>query len=488
MTNHPLSLYNDSLSLLTDLYQITMAYGYWKNNLHSRRSVFNLFFRKNPFGGKFAITAGLEYAVDLVTRLRFKKDDTDFLANLLGQDGRSLFEREFLDYLERMEPACTVDAIPEGSVVFAHEPLLQISGPIIQCQLLETALLNVINFQTLIATKAARVCRAAAGDRVVEFGLRRAQGIDGGLAASRAAHIGGCSATSNVLAGKLFGIPVVGTHAHSWVMSFPSEKEAFRAYAEAMPNNCVFLVDTYDTIEGVRNAITEGAALRARGHEMIGIRLDSGDLCALSIEARAMLDAAGFPNCSIVASNDLDEYKIAKLKADGARIDTWGVGTSLVTGDGQPALGGVYKLGAIDNGSGQMIAKIKRSNDPIKTSNPGITGVHRYSDDEGMFKMDVIVSKQLDASDHMMISGEDPIYISDMYHREELLIRYVDGGRRVFESGHSMQEIVKHREDQMARFEHHLEKDRPDYRVGVDCTLDDLKREMVKKVYVDPNY
>src|SRR5690606_5071352 len=248
------------------------------------------------------------------------------------------------------------------------EPILRVRGPILQAQLVETPLLTLVNYQTLIATKAARVVQAARGAPVLEFGLRRAQGIDGGLSASRAAYIGGCAGTSNVLAGKLLGIPVGGTHAHSWVMFHDSELDAFRAYAEALPGNCTFLVDTYDTLDGVRNAITVGKELRARGHELAGIRLDSGDLAHLSIEARKLLDEAGFPNAKIVASNDLDEHLIANIQEQGARIDTWGVGTKLVTGVGQCALGGVYKLGASRDEHGTWREAIKLSEQPIKIS------------------------------------------------------------------------------------------------------------------------
>ena len=377
-------LYSDSLVTLTDLYQLTMAYGYWKNNMHEKNAVFHLFYRKDPFKGNYAICAGLEYVIHLLKDFHFRQDDVDYISTLLGSDGLPLFQKEFIDYLTCMKFSCTVDAIPEGTVVFANEPLIRITGPIIQAQLLETILLTIINDQTLIATKASRVSIAAGDDRVVEFGLRRAQGIDGGLAASRACYIGGCAATSNVLAGKLFGIPVVGTHAHSWVMSFDTEEEAFEAYAEAMPNNCVFLVDTYDTIEGVKKAIIQGLKLRARGFEMIGVRLDSGDLCALSIEARKLLDQAGFPNAQIIASNDLDEHKIRELKKSGARIDSWGVGTQMVTAADQPALGGVYKLGAIEE-SGKWVEKIKLSNNIEKVTNPGILEVWRCSDNKSFF-------------------------------------------------------------------------------------------------------
>lgn len=367
----PSELYNDSLATLTDLYQLTMAYAYWKNNMHEREACFHLFFRKNPFKGNYAIMAGTEYVSSFLENFRFRPDDCAYLATLTGPNGAPLFERSFLNYLTDLKFSCTVDAVKEGSLVFANEPLIRVRGPILQCQLLETALLNIVNFQTLIATKSSRICSAAEGDKVVEFGLRRAQGIDGGLAASRAAYLGGCSATSNVLAGKLFGIPVVGTHAHSWVMSFPTEAEAFEAYAFAMPQNSVFLVDTYDTVEGIKEAIKQGLDLRGRGFEMTGIRLDSGDLCQLSITARQMLDEAGFPAAQIIASNDLDEYKIIELKKNGARINSWGVGTNLVTAQDQPALGGVYKLGAI-LGSKGWEDKIKLSNDVEKVSNPGL--------------------------------------------------------------------------------------------------------------------
>ena len=264
-------------------------------------------------------------------------------------------------------------------MVFPPEPLVRVRGPIIQGQLIETPLLNLVNFQTLIATKAARVCHAAGSDSVVEFGLRRAQGIDGSLSASRAAYVGGCAATSNLLAGRLLGIPVRGTHAHSWIMFFDSEREAFREYARAMPNNCVLLVDTYDTIEGVRKAVETGRWLREQGHEMIGIRLDSGDLAYLSIEARKILDEAGFPEAAILASNELDERIIASLKQQGARIDRWGVGTRLVTGHEQPALGGIYKLAAVREDGGAWDYKLKLSEQAIKVSYPGILQVRRVS-------------------------------------------------------------------------------------------------------------
>ena len=374
----PSEIYRGSLTLLTDLYQLTMAYGYWKSGIARREAVFNLFFRDNPFGGGFAIACGLAWVVDFLEHFRFDDSDLTYLATLRGNDGRPLFEAAFLDYLSGLDFACDVDAIPEGTVVFAQEPLVRVRGPIIPAQLVETALLNLINFQTLIATKAARVCGAARGRPVLEFGLRRAQGIDGGLAVSRAAYVGGCAATSNVLAGKHFGIPVRGTHAHSWVMAFGDEQEAFEAYARAMPNNCVFLVDTYDTLEGVRHAIEVGRRLRARGHDLIGIRLDSGDLAYLSIAARQMLDEAGFGDAVIVASNDLDETIIDSLCAQGARVDVWGVGTRLATACDQPALGGVYKLTAIRDPGQPWQHRLKVSEQAVKITTPGVLQVRRF--------------------------------------------------------------------------------------------------------------
>src|SRR5437016_3987198 len=298
-------LSNSSLALLTDLYELTMAFGYWKSGTADKEAVFHLIFRQPPFGSGFTIACGLAAAIDYLRDFHFTPEDLDYLASLTGRDKLALFDRRFLEYLGKLRFACDVDALPEGTAVFSQEPLLRVQGPILQAQIVESALLNFLNFQSLIATKAARICLAARGEPVIEFGLRRAQGVDGALTECRAAYVGGCAGTSNVLAGKLYGIPVTGTHAHSWVMSFDSESEAFAAYAEAMPNNCIFLVDTYDSLEGVRRAVEIGKELRRKGHELAGIRLDSGDLAFLSIEARKILDAAGFNNAAIVASNDL---------------------------------------------------------------------------------------------------------------------------------------------------------------------------------------
>ncbi len=376
-------LYQHSLSLLTDLYQLTMAYGYWKTQKTGQEAVFTLFFRKPPFQGGYTIAAGLGTALAYLENLQFTNDDLKYLATLTGANDNPLFENDFLDYLGNLRWTVEMDAIPEGTVVFPQEPLLRVQGPLLQCQLLETALLNIINFQTLIATKATRVCQAAQGQPVLEFGLRRAQGIDGALTASRAAYIGGCAGTSNVLAGKLYGIPVKGTHAHSWVMSFPNEAEAFQAYAEALPHNCIFLVDTFETRNGVKQAITTAQWLRDHDYPFLGIRLDSGDLVALSQHSRSLLDAAGFPQARIVASNDLDEYLITDLKAAGAAIDVWGVGTKLVTSYDQPALGGVYKLTAIREVGEEWQYRLKLSEDPLKISNPGKLQVRRFLRNQG---------------------------------------------------------------------------------------------------------
>lgn len=381
------AIYRTSFGLLTDLYQLTMAYGYFKTGMHRQRACFHLFFRRAPFGGSYAIAAGLEDALDYLSALRFEDSDLAYLGGLNDARGASLFDASFLDLLRDFRFEGDVFAMPEGTLVFPHEPLLRVEAELLQAQLVETALLTILNFQTLIATKASRICYAARGAPVLEFGLRRAQGIGAGLAASRAALIGGCSATSNVLAGKLWDIPVKGTHAHSWVMSFDSELRSFEAYAEVMPDNCIFLVDTYDTLRGISRAIEVSLRLRERGHQPLGIRLDSGDLAALSIEARKMLDRAGLQQMKIVASSDLDEAQIEALLGRGAQIDIWGVGTRLATAYDEPALGGVYKLAAIDEGKGWQ-PRLKASDDPIKASIPLPLQVRRYG--SGRWLGDVI--------------------------------------------------------------------------------------------------
>lgn len=373
------SLYRPSLALLTDLYQLTMAYAHWKTGSYRKEAVFHLYFRNNPFAGGFTVACGLARAKEFITDFRFSDDDLAYLRTLVGQDGGPLFDEGFVEYLRELKLDCDIDAVDEGRVVFPSTPLLRVRGPIIAAQLLETPLLNVINFETLIATKAARIAIAARGEPVMEFGLRRAQGIDGALAASRAAYIGGCSATSNVLAGRLFGIPVKGTHSHSWVMAFGSEMESFEQYAAASPGNCVFLVDTFHSLDGVAHAIEVGRKLKQAGHRLGGIRLDSGDLAYLSIEARRMLDEAGFEDAAIVASNELDENIINSLREQGAKVSIWGVGTRLITGHDQSAMGCVYKLAAVKDPGGPWRARMKLSEQAAKVSNPGIQQVRRFS-------------------------------------------------------------------------------------------------------------
>jgi nicotinate phosphoribosyltransferase len=430
------ALYRQSLALATDLYQLSMAYGYWCAGQAEREAVFHLTFRRPPFGGAYAIAAGIEPAIDYLEQLRFDDSDLEYLATLRGGDGQPLFARGFLDYLRDLKFTCTVDAVPEGAAVFAHEPLVRVTGPILAAQLVETPLLTIINYQTLIATKAARVVQAARGRGVLEFGLRRAQGLDGGLAGSRAAYVGGVAATSNVLAGKLYGIPVRGTHAHSWVMFHGDELESFRAYARAMPNNCTFLVDTFDTLDGVRHAIEVGRELAATGHRLAGIRLDSGDLAHLSQEARALLDAGGFPDAKIVASNDLDEHLITSLIDQGACIDIFGVGTKLVTAYDQPALGGVYKLGAVRQDDGTWDERIKLSEQPIKISNPGQLQVRRFRRG-GELVGDVIYDSAHGVSApvalHDLDDPERVAAIGPYDADEDLLVRILDRGHRVRE-------------------------------------------------------
>jgi nicotinate phosphoribosyltransferase len=479
-------IYRTSLALLTDLYQVTMAYGYWKQRRAGYDAVFNLFFREIPFGGGYAVAAGLGPAVEYLQSFRFTPDDTAFLASLTGADGGPLFEPGFLEYLEALRFSCDIDAVPEGTVVFAHEPLLRVRGSIIQAQLLETPLLNLINASTLFATKAARIVSAAQGEPVLEFGLRRAQGIDGGLTASRAAFIGGCAATSNVLAGKLFGIPVRGTHAHSWVMSFDSELEAFRAYAESLPNNCVFLVDTYDTLDGVHNAVRIGHLLREQGHELLGVRLDSGDLAWLSRETRRILDEGGFPQARIYASNDLDERTIAELKRQGARITTWGVGTRMVTAYDQPALGGVYKLSAIRAPGGPWQDRMKLSNNVSKRSIPGMLQVRRFARG-GEYVGDMIFDERSPPG-----GAARYVHPSDLLRTneiaagteyEDLLVPVFRAGELVHPVGTPAQARERVRE-QMARFHEGVKRfDNPhEYPAGIEETLSGRRAAMLRSL------
>src|SRR5688500_366564 len=476
-------LYRPSLALLTDLYELTMAYGYWRSGTHAKEAVFHHHFRRPPFGSGFTVACGLAPVIDFIEHFHFDEDDLSYLAGLQGNDGKPLFDGEFLDMLRGLRFECDVDAVPEGTVVFPHEPLIRVRGPILQAQLLETPLLTILNFQTLIATKAARVCLAAQGDTVLEFGLRRAQGIDGGLSASRAAFAGGCHGTSNVLAGKLFGIPVGGTHAHSWVLSFDSELESFEAYARAMPNNCVFLVDTYNTVEGVHHAVQVGRWLREQGREMLGIRLDSGDLAYLSKEARRILDEGGFPEAKVYASSELDEHLVESLKIQGAKIAVWGVGTNLVTAKDDPALGGVYKLTAVRQPGEPWDYKVKLSEQAIKITTPGIQQVRRFSS-HGEFVADMIFDEELGAPAAPTIV--DP---GDLTRRKEipagtehteLLVPVFRQGRRVYEPP-PLREVRQRTAEQLAGFHGGVKRFANPHRypVGLERGLFDLKTHLI---------
>lgn len=377
-----------NLTLLTDLYELTMMQGYFRHKDRNETVIFDAFYRTNPCNGGYAIAAGLEQLIKYIEELHFSAQDIDYLRGL------GIFDEDFLEYLANFKFSGDIYAIPEGTVIFPREPLVKVIAPIMEAQLIETAILNIINHQSLIATKAARVCYAAKGDGIMEFGLRRAQGPDAGIYGARAAVIAGCIGTSNVLCGQLFDVPVKGTHAHSWIMSFPDEYTAFKTYAEMYPSACILLVDTYDTLgSGIPNAIRVFTEMRKAGIKLsyYGIRLDSGDLAYLSKKARKLLDEAGFPDAVISASNDLDEYVIESLKAQGAAITSWGVGTNLITSKDNPAFGGVYKLAAVMGEDGQFIPKIKLSENSEKVTNPGNKTVYRvYEKETGKIKADLI--------------------------------------------------------------------------------------------------
>ena len=376
-----------NLTLLTDLYELTMMQGYYEKG-QNENVIFDVFFRQNPCNNGYSVCAGLDQVIDYIKNLHFTYDDVDYLRGL------GIFKEDFLHYLSGFNFSGDIYAIPEGTVVFPKEPLLKVVAPIMEAQLVETAILNIINHQSLIATKTSRIVFAANGDGIMEFGLRRAQGPDAGLYGARAAMIGGCVGTSNVLAGQMFDVPVMGTHAHSWIMSFPDEYTAFKTYAEMYPDNCTLLVDTYDTLKsGVPNAIRVFQEFKDAGKPLIkyGIRLDSGDLAYLSKEARKMLDEAGFPEATICASNDLDEFLLHDLKMQGAAIDSWGVGTNLITSKDCPSFGGVYKLAAIQNEEGEFVPKIKISENTEKITNPGNKTIYRiYEKASGKIKADLI--------------------------------------------------------------------------------------------------
>lgn len=479
-------LYGQSLTMLTDLYQLTMAYGYWKAGMQNYEACFYQSFRKIPFNGGFTIAAGLEALLYFLDTFKFEPSDLAFLEKVEGMDGKPLFDKPFLDYLAALKLNCDIDAVREGTVIFPQEPIVRVQGPLIHCQLLETAILNLINFPTLIATKAARVRLAAKNDTVIEFGLRRSQGIDGGITASRAAYIGGCDATSNVLAGKLFGIPVKGTHAHSWVMVFDDELEAFDCYAKQLPNNCIFLVDTYNTLEGVKKAIQVGKRMRSEGREMAGIRLDSGDLVYLSVESRKLLDEAGFQNVQIVASNELDEYLIRDLKEQGSKITVWGIGTNLITAKDHPALDGVYKLSAIRAPGGEWKERLKLSEQMIKVSNPGILQVRRFFDGH-RYLGDIIFDELNPNNGHWV--AVDPLDSTRMkrFHTSsqdfDLLVPIYRKGERVYDTpalvdvrAHTKKEL-SYLHDTMKRFNNPYQ-----YVVGLEQNLYNEKINIIREL------
>ena len=428
-----------NLTLLTDLYELTMMQGYFKNKAQNETVIFDAFYRSNPQGGGYAISAGLEQVIDYIRNLHFTKEDIDYLASL------QIFEPDFLDYLESFHFSGDIYAIPEGNIMFPREPMVKVIAPIMEAQLIETAILNIINHQSLIATKTSRICYAAKGDGIMEFGLRRAQGPDAGLYGARAAMIGGCIGTSNVLAGQLFDVPVKGTHAHSWIMSFPDEYTAFQTYAQMYPSACILLVDTYDTLKsGVPNAIKVFTQMREAGIPLTfyGIRLDSGDLAYLSKKARKMLDEAGFQDAVISASNDLDEFLIDSLKAQGSTITSWGVGTNLITSKDCPSFGGVYKLAAVMDSHGEFIPKIKLSENTEKVTNPGNKTIYRiYEKETGKIKADLIclVDESFDENQPLLLfDPHEPWKKTKLpggsYTMKELLVPIFLKGECVYQS------------------------------------------------------
>lgn len=470
-----------NLTLLTDLYQLTMGYGFYRNKKHEEEVVFDLFFRKNSLI-TYSIAAGLEQAMEYLLGWRFDDEDIAYLRSL------RLFDEDFLEYLRNMRFTGDVYAVKEGTPVFPGEPILTVKAPLIQAQFAETALLNIINHQTLIATKSSKICRATGGKgMVMEFGLRRAQGPDAGISGARAAIIGGCSSTSNVIAGKMFDVPVAGTMAHSWVMDYPTEYEAFRAYAQAYPQNCLLLVDTYDTLRsGVPNAIKVFRELREAGYEPKGIRLDSGDLAYLSKKARKMMDEAGFPNAIICVSGDLDERSIASLLQQGAKIDSWGVGTRLITSEDLPALGGVYKLSAVVEKDGSITPKIKLSDNTAKITNPGFKNLYRlYSKENGMAIADLITLRGEEIVEEQPLTLFDPVETwkeieVENFYAEPLLTPIVVKGELVYTFPH-IKEVQKYSQNELSKFwEEYLRLDMPQlYKVDLSKELYELKTEMI---------
>ena len=473
----------EGLALLTDLYELTMMAGYWKEGRDKHRVAFDYFFRYLPPHAGFGIAAGLDSVLDYLSALKFHDDDLEYLESL------NIFDREFLDYLHDFRLKCNVSAIKEGTLVFPHEPVIQVEGTLFETQLIESALLNIMNFQTLIATKAARVCLAAEGEPVLEFGLRRAHGPDGGLSGSRAAYIGGCVATSNVLAGKIYGIPVAGTHAHSWVMSFPNELDAFRAFARTYPNRCTLLVDTYDTVKsGVPNAIKVIKEMRDAGHELrASIRLDSGDLAKLSKIAYKMMTKAGLDDPLIVASNDLTEDLIADLKRQGAKINAWGVGTHLITSYDCPALSGVYKLVALWEDD-HWRPRIKISSNIEKATDPGWKRLVRYFNADGNPVGDVMYEEDENWDINGAVQGRQRMRphikarLNDVASSEELLKPVFENGDRVSDPI-PVKEIREYAMEQIATLPEEFKRLRnPEvYRVILSEEVGKLKDDMLEQ-------
>jgi len=471
-----------NLTLLTDLYELTMMNGYYLKGKKDEVAVFDVFFRQNELI-TFSLAAGLEQAVDYVLNLNFGKDETEYLRSL------GIFDEGFLEYLSGMKFTGDIYSVPEGTMVFPGEPIFTVKAPVMQAQLIETAVLNIINHQTLIASKAAKICNAAKGDAVMEFGLRRAQGPDAGIYGARAAIIGGCASTSNVLAGQEFGVKVSGTHAHSWVMDFPSEYEAFKAYADVYPDGVLLLVDTYDTLKsGISNAIKVFDEVRAKGKEPVGIRIDSGDLAYLTKQARKMLDAAGYPKAVICASGDLDERLVQSLKQQGAKIDTWGIGTKLITSADMPALGGVYKLSGVEK-NGKIIPKIKVSDNSAKITNPGFKTIYRIYDREtGKAEADLIAlrGEKIDFTSPLTlyhpIERWKKITFTN-YEARELPQKIVENGKLVYDMP-KLTEIAAYAQREMGSFwDEYLRIDQPHvYKVDLSDGLYALKTEMLDKI------
>jgi nicotinate phosphoribosyltransferase len=477
-----------NLTLLTDFYELTMMQGYFRNPTN-QTVVFDMFYRTNPCGGSYAIAAGLEQVIEYIKNLRFSEEDVEYLRSL------NTFDEDFLQYLSEFHFSGDIYAIPEGTIVFPREPLVKVIAPIMEAQLVETAILNIVNHQSLIATKAARVCYAARSDGVMEFGLRRAQSPDAGIYGARAAVIAGCVGTSNVLTGQMFHVPVLGTHAHSWIMSFPDEYTAFKTYAKMYPNACTLLVDTYDVLKsGVPNAIRVFNEMREEGIPLTkyGIRIDSGDLAYLSKEAYKMLAAAGFDDAIISASSDLDEYLIDSLKAQDAKINSWGVGTNLITSKDNPAFGGVYKLAAVkDADSDTFIPKIKRSENTEKVTNPGNKTVYRiYSKSTGKIKADLIslVDETFDPEETLVIF--DPVdtwkktkVLGGTYELRELLVPVFLKGECVYTSPSVMELREICRKEQETLWEESRRLVNP-HEVYVDLSqkLYDLKKDLLEEL------